>query len=369
MNVKLENAVQTILFAPLALVPEGWAENCRVGVDSTGRITTVETATTPEAGDDVLADRVLLPAPANVHSHAFQRAMAGLTESRGADGKDSFWTWRRVMYRFLDRLDPDQIEAIAALAYVEMLEVGYASVGEFHYLHHRPGGGAYDDPAETSARIAAAALEIGIGLTHLPVLYTQGGVDGGPLEGGQLRFGCDVDRFARLYDAAARIIAGMPADFHIGVAPHSLRAVPPDMLADAARLTDGPVHIHIAEQSGEVAEISAAYGARPVAWLLAHADVDKRWCAVHATHMTAAETTALARSGAVAGLCPVTEANLGDGIFNGSAFLAAGGAFGVGSDSNVRITLNEELRTLEYSQRYEAQARAVLCAPGKSVGR
>jgi formimidoylglutamate deiminase len=369
MNVKPESTAQTVLFAPVTLTPEGWAENCRIGIDRSGRIAAVETAATPQAGDDVLACRILLPAPANLHSHAFQRAMAGLTESRGPDGQDSFWTWRRLMYRFLDRLDPDQIEAIAALVYVEMLEAGYASVGEFHYLHHRPGGGVYDDPAETSARIAAAAYETGIGLTHLPVLYGRGGGDGRPLEGGQLRFGCDLDRFATLHDAAARIIAGLPADARIGVAPHSLRAVPPDMLAAVARLTDGPVHIHVAEQLGEVEEISAACGARPVEWLLVNAEVNERWCAVHATHMTAEETTALARSGAVAGLCPITEANLGDGIFNGSDFLAAGGAFGIGSDSNVRIALAEELRTLEYSQRYRAHARAVLCAPGESVGR
>ena len=369
MNVKPESTARTVLFAPVALTPADWAENIRVSIDRIGRIAAVETGATPQAGDDVLAGRILLPAPANLHSHAFQRAMAGLTESRGPEGHDSFWTWRRLMYRFLEKLDPDRIEAIAALTYMEMLEAGYASVGEFHYLHHRPGGGAYDDPAETSTRIAAAALETGIGLTHLPVLYARGGADGRPLEGGQLRFGCDLDRFAMLYQAAARIIAELPADARIGIAPHSLRAVSPDMLAAAVRLQDGPIHIHIAEQTGEVAEISAAYGARPVEWLLANADVDERWCAVHATHMTPEESEALARSGAVAGLCPITEANLGDGIFDGADFLAAGGGFGIGSDSNVRIALAEELRTLEYSQRYRAHRRAVLCAPGGSVGR
>ena len=369
MNVKPENTAQTVLFAPVALTPEGWGENIRVSIDQTGRIAAVETGATAQAGDDILAGRILLAAPANLHSHAFQRAMAGLTETRGPHGHDGFWSWRRQMYRFLEKLDPDRIEAIAALTYMEMLEAGYASVGEFHYLHHRPGGGAYDDPAETSARIAAAALETGIGLTHLPVLYARGGADGRTLEGGQLRFGCDLDRFAILYEAAARIIAELPADARIGIAPHSLRAVPPDMLADVVRLSDGPIHIHIAEQIGEIDEISAAYGARPVTWLLANADVDERWCAVHATHMTPEETDALARSGAVAGLCPITEANLGDGIFNAPGFLAAGGVFGIGSDSNVRIALAEELRTLEYSQRYRAHARAVLCAPGGSVGR
>jgi formimidoylglutamate deiminase len=369
MNVKLESTAQTVLFAPVALTPEGWVENIRVNIDRTGRIAAVDIGATPQAGDDVLAGRILLPAPANLHSHAFQRAMAGLTESRGPDGQDSFWTWRRLMYRFLERIDPDRIEAIAALAYMEMLEAGYASVGEFHYLHHRPGGGAYDDPAETSARIAAAAHETGIGLTHLPVLYARGGADDRPLEGGQLRFGCNLDRFMTLYESAAGIIVGLPADARIGIAPHSLRAVSPDMLAEILRLSRGPVHIHIAEQTGEVEAILAALGARPVTWLLANADVDKRWCAVHATHMTHEEGAALARTGAVAGLCPITEANLGDGIFNGPDFLAAGGVFGIGSDSNVRIALAGELRTLEYSQRYRAHARAVLCPPGGSVGR
>ncbi|HEV7372073.1 formimidoylglutamate deiminase, partial [Arenibaculum sp.] len=304
------------IFAERALLPEGWAENVRVSIDDAGRIARVGTGTAAEPDDLALPGRVLLPAPANLHSHAFQRAMAGLTEHRaGAD--DDFWSWRTLMYRFLDRLTPERMEAVAALVYVEMLEAGYASVGEFHYVHHRPGGGAYDDRAEMSGRIVAAAAAAGIGLTHLPVLYARAGVDGAPLAGGQLRFGCDLDRFLRIVEGVRTAVARGPADARVGVAPHSLRAVPPPMLADlVAAGTEGPIHIHIAEQTREVEDVEAAFGARPVAWLLDNAPVDERWCLVHATHMVPGETVALARSGAVAGLCPITEADLGDGVFD-----------------------------------------------------
>jgi formimidoylglutamate deiminase len=312
---------------------------------------------------------LLLPALTNLHSHAFQRAMAGMTEARGPDPEDSFWTWRRLMYRFLDRLDPDQVEAIAALVYVEMLEAGYASVGEFHYLHHAPGGAPYDNLAEMSARIAAAASETGIGLTHLPVLYTQGGSDGRALEGGQLRFGNDLDRFARLLEGAEKVVAQTGPDAVTGIAPHSLRAVGVEDLTHASGLRpDRPLHLHIAEQRAEVVEILATHGATPVKWLLEIMDVDARWCLIHATHMDPAETKGLAKSGAVAGLCPITEANLGDGIFDGARYLAEGGRLGIGSDSNIRIALAEEVRTLEYGQRLRDRARAVLAGQG-STGR
>ena len=355
----------TTIFAETALLPGGWADSVAVRIGADGRIAAVR----PDAPADTSAERVavLLPAPGNLHSHAFQRAMAGLTEHRSAEG-DSFWTWRALMYRFLERLTPDHVEAIAAQMQVEALEAGFAAVGEFHYLHRGPGGTAYDRPAEMAHRISAAAAATGIGLTLLPVLYAQGGADGRALAGGQLRFGCDLDGFARLVEDAR---AGLPgrADDRIGTAPHSLRAVPPDWLAPCAMLTGGPVHIHAAEQVAEVAEIEAALGARPVAYLLDRAGADARWCLIHATQMTPAETEALARSGAVAGLCPVTEANLGDGIFDGARYLAAGGAFGVGTDSNLRLSLAGELRQLEQSQRLRDRARAVLCRPGTSVGR
>lgn len=347
------------LHAETALLPEGWARDVVVEVEA-GRIVSVST------GNDGQRVGCLLPAPVNLHSHTFQRAMAGLTERRGATA-DSFWTWRELMYRFLDRLTPADVEAIAAQVMVEMAEAGYAAVAEFHYLHHQPDGAPYADLAEMSARIAAAAAETGFGLTLLPVLYQQGGLDGQALAGGQRRFGNDAERFGRLWQGAGKAIAALP-DAVLGVAPHSLRAVSGEGLAFAAGL-GGPLHIHVAEQVAEVEQVLAHTGARPVEWLLANAPVDRRWCAIHATQMTPAETEALARSGAVAGLCPITEANLGDGIFDGARYLAAGGAFGVGSDSNVRISLSEELRLLEYSQRLRDRGRAVLATTEHSTGR
>jgi len=355
----------TALFAPLALLPDGWARDVRLTLDG-GRIAGVEPGATAAPRDHVLTGRALLPAPCNLHSHAFQRAMAGMTERRGPTA-DSFWTWRRLMYRFLDVLDPDEIEAIAGLVYVEMLEAGYAAVAEFHYLHHAPGGTPYADPAELAHRIVAAAAASGIGLTLLPVLYTWGGADRTPLAGGQHRFGNDLDPFLALH---ARAGEGLAADGRLGAAPHSLRAsTPDDIRALAAAFPDGPMHIHAAEQVQEVDEVVAWLGARPVEVLLDQIGIGPRWCLIHATQMTKAETTRLAASGATAGLCPITESNLGDGIFDGARYLAAGGAFGLGSDSNVRIALGEELRTLEYSQRLRDRARNILAAPETSVGR
>lgn len=354
-----------MIFATRALLPGGWAARVRLGVDA-GRIVAVETDARPGA-EDVRVD-TLLPALSNLHSHSFQRAMAGMTEYRAA-GRESFWTWRELMYRFLDRLTPEQVEAIAAMVFMEMQEAGYSAVGEFHYVHHQPGGATYDNIAELSTRIYAAAEATGIGLTHLPVLYTYGGAGERPLAGGQLRFGNDVERFGSLVQAARVAAKALPEDTRVGIAPHSLRATSPDDLAAALPLAAGePTHIHVAEQPQEVADISAWLGARPVEWLLANAPLGPDWCAIHATHMTAEETVGLARSGAVAGLCPITEANLGDGPFNGPGWLAAGGAFGVGSDSNVRISLVEELRTLEYSQRLRDVQRNVLVTRPGSVG-
>ncbi len=348
-----------ILHAETALLPDGWARDVRLRIED-GRIAEVTTGV-PGPGHGVI-----LPAPVNLHSHMFQRAMAGMTEGRTA-GQDSFWTWRTLMYRFLDRLTPEDVQAIAAQAMVEMAESGFAAVCEFHYLHHPVGGGIYADPAEMSGRIAAAAAETGLGLTHLPVIYEQGGVDGRALSGGQLRFGSSSDTYAAVLDGAGRALAGLP-DAVLGVAPHSLRAVSRATLDRVADMTTGPIHIHIAEQLAEVAEVQAAWGARPVDWALANLALDARWCMIHATQMTPGETTALARTGAVAGLCPITEANLGDGIFDAPGWLASGGAFGVGTDSNVRVSLAEELRLLEYSQRLQHKARAVM-ADNRSTGR
>ena len=354
-----------MIFAERALLPKGWAERVRITV-ADGHITGVAKAAAPHPGDTRVS--ALLPALSNLHSHAFQRAMAGMTEHRAA-GRDSFWTWRDLMYRFLDRLTPEQMEAIAALVFMEMQEAGYAAVGEFHYVHHQPGGAPYGDIAELSGRIFAAASLTGIGLTHLPVLYSYGGAGEQPLASGQLRFGNSVDGFAGLLEAIRAAARVLPADTRVGIAPHSLRATNPADLALTLPLAAGnPIHIHVAEQPREVADILAWLGARPVEWLLANTPIGADWCAIHATHMTPTETAGLAKSGAVAGLCPITEANLGDGPFNGPGWLAAGGAFGIGSDSNVRISLTEELRTLEYSQRLRDIARNVMVEKHGSVG-
>jgi formiminoglutamate deiminase len=346
-----------------ALLPEGWARQVRLSL-ADGRIAKVETGVARAAGDE--AHAIGLPGLGDLHSHAFQRGMAGLAEVRGPAG-DSFWTWRETMYRFVERLGPDAFEAIAAMAYVEMLEAGFTRVGEFHYLHHDPSGAPYADRGEMAARIAAAAQDTGIGLTLLPVFYAHSGFGGLAPKQAQRRFIHDLDGYAKLQEASRRAVAPL-GDAVVGVAPHSLRAVTESELAHIAAF-DGPVHIHIAEQTKEVEDCLAWSGKRPVEWLLANAPVDRRWCLVHATHMTEAETAAAAKSGAVAGLCPITEANLGDGLFPARAFLAAGGAFGIGSDSNVMIDAAEELRLLEYGQRLTQRSRNVIASrEGASTG-
>lgn len=354
------------IWAERALLTSGWQSRVRVDVDARGRIESVAHDTQPTGA----RCDILLPAPVNVHSHAFQRAMAGLTESRGDDPTDSFWTWRRLMYRFLDRLDPDQVQHIAAFVQMEMLEAGYATNVEFHYLHHQPGGVPYARLGELSDRIAAAAETSGIGLTLLPVLYRVGGCDGRPLQGGQKRFGNDLHSYANLLEHGSEAIAALPGDAVLGIAPHSLRAVPPDDLHAAIRLAPGgPIHMHLAEQIPEVEEVEAAWGARPVRWALDNLPLDARWCLIHLTQMTPDETTRLARTGAVAGLCPITESSLGDGIFDGVRWMENGGRIALGSDSNIRISLSEEMRVLEHSQRLRDHSRAALALPGVSTGR
>lgn len=358
------------IWAAEALTPSGWEREVRVVIDAEGRI---ERVTPGAAPGDARRVAILLPAPANVHSHAFQRAMAGLTERRGPDPRDTFWTWRKLMYRFLDHLTPEDVEAITALAQVEMLEAGFAASGEFHYLHHQPEGAPYDDIAEMSGAVIRAARTSGIGLCLLPVLYEVGGCDGRALGPGQRRFGNDPERFNLLLTTLLTTPDGsMTKDSRIGVAPHSLRAVTVEGLREVAGLAanaDMPIHIHVAEQVAEVEEVLAARGARPVEWLLASHEVGPHWCLIHLTQMNEAETRAVAASHAVAGLCPITESSLGDGIFNGVDFLAAGGRFGIGSDSDIRISLAEELRTLEYSQRLKHRGRAMLAEEGRSTGR
>jgi formiminoglutamate deiminase len=347
------------LHLELALMPDGWRRDVVVRIEH-GTIMSVE-----EPGDSA-AQRIsgaVLPGLPNLHSHAFQRAMAGLTERRGS-GADSFWTWREAMYRFVERLGPDDLEAIAAFAYMEMLEAGFTWVAEFHYLHHQPDGRPYDNVAEMSERIVAAADAAGIGLTLLPVLYRQSGFSGKPPTPAQRRFICDRDHYARLMET--RVPGG-----NIGIAPHSLRAVTLDDLQWAALTWHGlPAHIHVAEQTREVEDCLAAHGRRPIDLLLDTVENDaRRWCLVHATHADAAELTRMAKANATVGLCPITEANLGDGLFDVPTFLAGDGRFGIGSDSLIRISAADELRTLEYGQRLTQRRRNVLGEAARSTGR
>ena len=362
-----------IISAKQALLPQGWVSDVHVGVGADGRIVSVnygDSASLKSSDDEVYSVETLLPSPANLHSHAFQRAMAGLTEKRGPDPRDSFWTWRKLMYKFLDQLTPDDIEAITAFVQMEMLEAGYATNVEFHYLHKQPGGAFYDNPAELSERIAAAAELTGVGLTLLPVHYQYGGCDQRPLKGGQQRFSTDLIEFELLWERASEGVKKLPADTVVGVAPHSLRAVSPENLKIIQQIApSAPFHMHLAEQIQEVEEVQAAWGARPVEWLFDNAAVDARWCLIHCTQLLPHETSALARSGAVAGLCPITESSLGDGIFDGVSYLEQGGRIGIGSDSNIRISLSEELRTLDYSQRLRDHSRAALASAEQSTGR
>jgi formimidoylglutamate deiminase len=352
------------LFAERAWLASGWASSVRIDIDAQGSIAAV-TAGAPADG----AERVcgpLIPGMPNLHSHAFQRAMAGLTE-QGGPQSDNFWAWRACMYRFLERLTPEDIGAIAAQLYVEMLENGYTSVGEFHYLHHDTDGRPYADPAETALRIVASAHETGIGLRLMPVFYAHAGFGGEPPTDAQRRFVCDLDRYAQLVERCAPHAA-------IGFAPHSLRAVTPDELQSILQLRattqpTAPIHIHAAEQVGEVEDCLDWSGQRPVEWLLSNTPLDHRWCLVHATHMRELEAAALASRGAVAGLCPSTEADLGDGLFNAEAYLLAGGHLGIGGDSHVGVDPFAELRLLEYGQRLQRRRRNLFeRREGRSVG-
>ena len=354
------------LFAADALLPSGWAQNVLLAWNDAGQLTAVE-VDAPRPSDAPLASGPVLPGMPNLHSHAFQRAIAGLTEYRGqsVDGKqDSFWSWRTLMYRFALRLGPAQLEAIALGLYVEMLEAGYTAVCEFHYVHHQPDGRPYADDATLSLALMRAAQRAGIGLTLLPVLYQTSGFGASPPTEGQRRFIRSTDSMLRLLERLKPLCDAQGA--RLGLAPHSLRAVPPDGLREALAGLDAidasaPVHIHIAEQTQEVDDCLAWSGQRPVAWLLDHAPVDRRWCLVHATHMDADEYRRAGASGAVAGLCPSTEANLGDGIFDFAAWRNAQGTWGIGSDSHICVNAAEELMLLEYSQRLATRQRNV-CA-------
>jgi len=355
----------TQLFFDHALLPDGWAKNVRIDVAPDGRIDRITTAASPTGAG--VQGHIAVAGMPNLHSHAFQRAMAGLAETKGPLD-NSFWTWRQTMYKFLEHLTPDDLLAIAGQLYIEMLETGFTSVAEFHYLHHDPAGMPYHDIGEMAAALARAATDSGMGITFLPVFYTNNGFGGEPPSDRQRRFITTPDSFARLHQRTVEISRTVP-DARVGIAPHSLRALTPEGLTAILPLAgDGPVHIHIAEQRKEVTECQTWSGLRPVDWLLHQVGIDARWCLVHATHLTADERRRLAGSGAVAGLCPTTEADLGDGIFAAVPFLRDGGCFGIGSDSNVRVSVAEELRLLEYSQRLRDQGRNLLTETG-STGR
>ena len=336
------------LHAPWALLPDGWSRDVVIDIGDDGIVASVTPGGQRDGAEGVGGP--LVPAMPNLHSHAFQRGVAGRTGHAGASGEDSFWTWRQAMYAFLERLDPEGFEAIAAQVFVEMAKAGYGGVAEFHYVHHDEQGRRYADPAELAKRVLAAARRVGMPITLLPVFYAHGGFNGAPPSPAQRRFTMPTDEFARLVESIAP--AARAGGAVLGIAPHSLRAVTPDQLERvvAAAPAHAPIHIHIAEQSREIEEFVAWSGRRPVEWLLAQG-IDARWCLVHATHMVERETRALASSGAVVGIAATTEADLGDGIFPGVAYTAAGGRWGVGSDSNAIVDPFAELRQLEYSQR------------------
>jgi len=348
-----------------ALLPQGFAGNVKLTIEG-GFVTAVEPDVAP-TGEGRRFAGIALPGMPNLHSHAFQRGMAGLSERRGAP-EDSFWTWREVMYRFLDRLDPDDVQAIAAQAFVEMLEGGFTALAEFHYLHHDKDGRPYANIAAMGQAIAAAAEETGLGLTLLPVLYRFGNFGQAPSVHGQRRFVNQRDAYQRLLEDSAAAIRDLP-DARLGVAPHSLRAVALDDLGWVSSLRpNDPVHIHVAEQVPEVEASLKITGRRPVELLMDTIALDRRWCLIHATHLTDAERGGIALSGAVAGLCPITESSLGDGIFDGVRYAQAGGAYGVGSDSNIQIDAGSELRQLEYSQRLRDRRRALFAEETASTG-
>ena len=359
------------LYADRAWLRRGWAKNVLLDIDDTGSIAEITTALPDCPNDAEQLKGPVLPGMANLHSHAFQRAFAGHTE-QSHKGNDNFWTWRQVMYDFVAKVTPDQAQIIAEQLYIEMLKAGFTSVGEFHYLHHDQSGHPYADLSQMSTRIIEAARQNGIAITLLPVLYAYGGFGAQPSTRGQQRFVNNIERFSRLLEKLFSTYA-TERNIVVGFAPHSLRAVSEEQIREmVAHLhhldAKAPIHIHIAEQRSEVDDCIAWCGTTPVAWLFNHFEPDERWCLVHATHITDAELSALARSGATVGLCPTTEANLGDGVFPAEKFLAQQGRFGIGSDSNVSVSPIEELRTLEYSQRFMHRRRAILAPRGGSVG-
>jgi formimidoylglutamate deiminase len=354
-----------------ALLPDGWHNNVVIGIDESGAIASLVGGA--DASSEETIKGIAVPGMANVHSHAHQRAMAGLAEVSGPD-EDNFWTWREVMYRFALKMEPEELEAVAAQLYMEALKAGFTSIGEFQYLHHAPDGRLYREPAELSLRCLEAAKTAGIAITMLPALYRYGGFGAAAPQEGQRRFINDADRFLGIVAKLDRETKSYP-HAQLGIAPHSLRAVTPELLKEVVKQfdllrRDAPIHMHVAEQTKEVEDCIAFSNKRPVELLMSLERLSKRWCLIHATHMSDEETDALAASEATVGLCPATEANLGDGIFNAQRFLRKGGSFAIGSDSNITVSVAEDLRQLEYSQRLKHRLRNVLAdGPHRSTGR
>jgi len=348
-----------------ALTPSGWQRNCVIKFDQSGRIESIRE--NDDSAVDLCLEGTVIAGIPNLHSHAHQKVITGRAEHRVA-GQDDFWGWRELMYRANASLNPEQLQTIATYLYIDMLQKGYTAVAEFHYLHHRPDGAPYADRSEMSARLLNAASEAGIAITLLPVLYCRGGFNNEPVQHAQHRFYNRSDDYLSLLEDC-HSLCGKNPDRSLGFAAHSLRAVSPSDISttidNAGDMLEGaPIHLHIAEQIREVNDCVEINGARPVAWLYDQCEVTDRWCLVHATHVDPDEQMLLAKSGAIIGLCPTTEANLGDGIFPAATLMANNGFLGVGSDSQVCTSPAEELRLLEYGQRLSLQRRTVLVPDG-----
>lgn len=347
------------LFAEKILLADGWQHNKTLVIEN-GVINQVIDG---KALDAQVVKGPVIPGMINCHSHAFQRAFAGFSE-QGSEGKDSFWTWRNVMYKFLAQLSAENAETIATQLYIEMVKSGYTRVAEFHYLHHDVSGQPYQELATMAKAIFNAAKTTNIGLTMLPVMYQFSGFGAQAPNEGQQRFINSTEQFNQLVSDCFALTKDY-SNTNVGIAPHSLRAVDKQGIEQAVahvRSLDAnaPIHIHIAEQQKEVNDCLAHYGKRPVQWLLDNCQLDKNWCLIHATHIDDSELHSMVAQQAIAGICPTTEANLGDGIFPTDDFLQAGGVMAIGSDSHISVNPIEELRWLEYAQRLAKQQRALL---------
>ncbi|WP_444998488.1 formimidoylglutamate deiminase [Aliikangiella sp. IMCC44359] len=357
------------LYAESVLIGNQWQKNITLSINQNGLIESIETG---QATGSEVVKGTILPGMVNCHSHAFQRAFAGFSEYK-ANQADSFWSWRDIMYRFVAKMSPDDAHSVAQFLYLEMLKAGYTCVAEFHYLHHQNDGKAYANPSEMSLQLINAAKQTGLSMTLLPVLYSYAGFGELSPSAAQARFIHSTDNYCKLIENLFQTTQ-QEQTVSLGIAPHSLRAVSQSQLEQIVPLMrsldhNAPVHIHIAEQLQEVEDCIDFYGQRPVEWLLANQSLDKNWCLIHATHLTSQEVKGLAKSGAVAGICPTTESNLGDGIFPTEHYLSLNGRLAIGSDSHIAVNVADELRSLEYAQRLTAHRRAVLTsADCSSVG-